>query len=98
MDASKFETICRKNGFNPLTPINTRHGRVLVAERYFNHHPEFEWPHWQTLWTFDRNGLDVAQKLYFKFGAASQARRRDAAAKAAAAWVKDNQTVGRYKN
>lgn len=98
MDASTFETICRRNGFAPLQPVVTKHGRVLIAERYFNHHAEFEWPHWQTLWVFDRDGLDVAQKLFFKFGVASRARRRDAAVKAAVAWVKDNLNVGRYKN
>lgn len=98
MDASKFETICTRSGFKCLAPVDTRHGRVLVAERYFNHHAEFGWPHWQTLWVLERDGLDVAQKLFFKFGDASQARRRDAAVKAAKAWAKDNLTVGRYKN
>lgn len=98
MDAPTFERICHKNGFATLHPINTRHGRVLIAERYFNYHVEFPAPHWQTIWAFDRDKLDVAQKLFFHFGTSTQRQRRHAAVTAATEFIKDNLTVGRYRN
>lgn len=98
MDAAKWGRICTNNGFSMLRPIMTREGRVLIAERYFNIHPEYPAPHYQTIWAFDRDKVDVAQKLFFSFGGATQAQRVAAAVNAASEHIKDNLAVGRYKH
>lgn len=98
MDASKWGRICERNGFKPMAPVTTKHGRVLVAERYFIFHAEFQRPHVQAIWAFDRAGVEVAQKLFFEFAASTPRQRVASAVAAAEQWAKDNLTVGRYKH
>lgn len=97
MDAGAFERLCLRSRFTVHTPIVTRNGRILLAERYFSSHPEFPEPHWQTLWAVERNGMDVAQKLFFKWGVTTSQERLDLARKTAELFIGDNISVGRYQ-
>ncbi len=108
MDVAKFERICSKSGFQPLDKIWTPDGAILLAERYFNTHPDasavgMNGPHWQTLWAIERDGADVGQKIFMPFGAVLPSGRKverkdriENAVLAAHQWIKDNLDVGRY--
>jgi hypothetical protein len=97
MEDRKFEDICRRSRMVPIHKESTPGGDILVAEGYFNIQPEFDRPHWKTVWAVRREGMDVARPLYFEFGGGSTQESRIAAAVAdARQFITDNRTVGRY--
>lgn len=98
MDVAKWGRICERNGFKLMEPVTTRHGRVLIAERHFLHHREFPRPHVQAIWTFERDGIEIAQKLFFEWAGSTPRMRANAAAREAEQWAKDNLEIGRYKH
>ena len=69
MDIDRFEKICRASRLRPEKRVQTDKGTIYVAEGYFNRHPEFDKPHYKTLWAVAKAGMDIAQPLYFEFSA-----------------------------
>lgn len=86
---SAFETTVRKHGFTPLQRQPTKHGDVLMAERYFNTDPEFPQPHYQIVWTIAQAGIFSWQTIYFPFGCYNQKQRVLETMKAAKQWIED---------
>lgn len=93
--AAKFEEMVRRRGLAPLPPIDTRHGRILIADGYVLHHKDFPQPHFQTFWAVQRNGMDFGRPL-FCTAFSTQPERIKAAVDDAHEWIRDNTDVGRY--
>jgi hypothetical protein len=66
-DVSKFERVCRESNLAPVMKFKVGPRIVLIADGYSNDHPEFNGPHYTTLWAVgkDENTLEVARPLYF---------------------------------
>ncbi len=107
MDAARFETIARRNGFRPQAPRVMPRGRLLIAERLFNVFDMADSPavkdgvfpvlapHWCTLWVLDRDGLDVGQYVYHGTNTSREARIDDVR-RAAVDWIESNVRLRRY--
>jgi hypothetical protein len=83
MNIERFEKICRASKLRPEKRVQTDQGTIYIAEGYSNAHPEFPKPHYKTLWAVAKSGVDVAQPLYFEFGA-SLPKKEERIAKAIA--------------
>ena len=64
MDATQFTSVCEQSGFQALGKYATRHGEILIGEKYVNWFPDFPRPHWQVLWVIARGDIDAAQRIY----------------------------------
>ena len=106
MTATQWGETIAKSGFLLFPKETIRHATVLLAERFFSdsayeyHGPvkDVIWngPHWQVIWGIERNGFDVAGKVYCPRLFTRSERLADGR-KAAAIWIGDNLKVGRYK-
>ena len=100
MTPAEWEAANSKSGFALLEPRSTRHGRILIAERYYpTGHPEFHGPHWQMQWMIDRDGPDTGRRLFFaspSLADPTRLARVNAALKDAKQFIKDSLEVGRY--
>ena len=104
MTPSQWEGICRRSGFTPLEPIKFTHGRILLAERYYIRHPEFEnnaiIPHWQVQWVVDRDDIqNGGRKLFIKAPSItepSRAARINAAVADARQFTEDSIESGEF--
>lgn len=67
MDASRFERICQDSKLTPVKKLRVGDRVVFIADGYLNYHPDFEGPHYKTLWAVgkDEDHLEVARPLYF---------------------------------
>jgi hypothetical protein len=69
MELSEFEKMVNGGGFRPIGKRKTPLGSILLAERKFSYHrlalPEFTGAHWQILWGIERDGAEIAQRLFF---------------------------------
>jgi len=86
MDIAKFEHICRASRLRPEKRVPTDRGTIYVAEGYSNAHPEFPKPHYRTLWAVAKNGMDIAQPLYFEFNATLPSKEDRIAKAVETAW------------
>jgi len=96
MNRQKFERMTLAEQFKPLKRVHTRHGDVLLAERYRNLDPKMMEPHWQVVWAIDRDGLDMGRILYCRFGSL-QKDRIAAAVQDAETFMKDCVEAARYE-
>ena len=81
-DVSKFEQVCQDSKLTPVKKISVGPRIVLIADGYFNDHPDFRGPHHTTLWAVgkDESHLEVARPLYFEgLGTVDKATRVAAA-------------------
>lgn len=106
MTPAKWEGICRRSGFTPLDPIKFKHGRILLAERYYLQHPDFEnnaiEPHWQVQWVVERDEVqDGGRKLFIKAPSIiepSRAARINAAVADARQYTEDSIESGQFSS
>lgn len=75
MTLEEWERVVRQSKFTLLPKRFTPRGNILLAERYFNFHPEYPKPHWQVVWSIERDGPQIGQKLFFDFGVTSDERK-----------------------
>ena len=109
MDAQAFQRICEKSGFHPAEKQKHRLGNVLIAEKFFNQFIDSDgkiWgPHWQVLWSIERDDMKEAQKLFitgqedgYPTPLAIPKKVRAATAKlTAVSWMEDAEEIGRYQ-
>lgn len=96
MDWRKFEDICRKSRLIPAKKVTVKEADVYIADGYFNTHPEYDKPHYKTVWMVARDGGDIARPLYFDFGKNSKEGRINAALEDAKKFIELNVERGRY--
>lgn len=95
MNRQRFEKIVTASKFRPLQRVPTPHGAILLAESFrcldINHME----PHWQMLWAIDRDGMDIARKIYC---VPNSTREQRVAATIADAvrFISDSIEAGRY--
>lgn len=64
---SKFERVCRDSKLVPVKRMAVGSMIVLIADGYADDGPNFEGPHYTTLWACgkDEKNLVIARPLYF---------------------------------
>lgn len=75
MNIERFEKICRASRLRPEKRVQTDHGTIYVAEGYFNTGPEYDKPHYKTVWATAKGAMDIGRPLYFDFGKSKKEER-----------------------
>lgn len=107
MDIQKWQDTCERARFKLLPKKPTEFGNILLAERIVKDPSDGERV-WETMWSIERDGMDVGQVVRNKvvdevngFWRSTdtphdQKKRIEEAVSAALQWIKDNRRVGRY--
>lgn len=96
MNRERFERIVTQSRFKPLRRIPTPHGAILIAESFRRLDIEYMEPHWQMIWAIDRDGMDIARKIFCHADSTRQDRVA-ATMKDAMQFIADGVTAGRYE-
>lgn len=67
MTPRRFGDICEKSKLRLEKMETTPKGVIYLAEGYAHWNNECPEPHIKTLWATARDGMDIAQPLYFRF-------------------------------
>lgn len=101
MNRLDWEYYCRKRRFVPLKREETKHGTILIAERYDAHDPGVAEkgvviPHWKVMYMFERGKLDFVQWIALPWNKPQHERIKECIMRAET-FIADNLEAGRYE-
>ena len=106
MDRWEFEQICIDSRLKPIFRHDTKDAVILIADGWFEGHPERPYPHHRTVWAIGDNesNLKLGRDLYFEGAPMSttvEERRAAACEDALVAYVgieRARETIAKHLN